>query len=201
MMGSHSHLMNFIVFSPDKHLEQKLERSLRQSALPATLTVARDLGALRRATAKRSFDGLILETKRGESFDFAKLQECVDPLRTVILAGSREALLQGWRSLCSPSHTSPADLGASPSGSLANGSLDGYVEAKLGDFVNGMKHGSARNLHPMLIKAVERPLILHALKVTNGNQIKTAHLLGMNRNTLRKKIADLRIPILRERRR
>jgi two-component system nitrogen regulation response regulator GlnG len=51
----------------------------------------------------------------------------------------------------------------------------------------------------MLIKAVERPLIAHTLKETNGNQIQAAHLLGMNRNTLRKKITELRIPVRRER--
>jgi two-component system nitrogen regulation response regulator GlnG len=61
-----------------------------------------------------------------------------------------------------------------------------------------MKTSSARNLHTMLIKAVERPLISLALKETNGNQIQAAQLLGMNRNTLRKKIADLRIPVNRE---
>ena len=76
--------------------------------------------------------------------------------------------------------------------------LEDYIESKLGDFVKGMKNGSARNLYPMLIRAVERPLITLALKETNGNQIQAAHLLGMNRNTLRKKITDLRIPIKRE---
>ena len=50
----------------------------------------------------------------------------------------------------------------------------------------------------MLISAVERPLIIFALKETNGNQIQAAHLLGMNRNTLRKKIGELRIPVKRE---
>lgn len=49
----------------------------------------------------------------------------------------------------------------------------------------------------MLISAVERPLIAHALKETNGNQIQAAQLLGMNRNTLRKKITEFRIPVKR----
>ncbi|MGH7231435.1 MAG: helix-turn-helix domain-containing protein, partial [Nitrospiraceae bacterium] len=57
---------------------------------------------------------------------------------------------------------------------------------------------SARNLHQMLISAVERPLITLALKETNGNQIQAAQLLGVNRNTLRKKITELRIPVKRE---
>jgi DNA-binding protein Fis len=76
--------------------------------------------------------------------------------------------------------------------------LESYLESKLGEFVRGMKNSSGRNLHPMLISAVERPLITFALKETNGNQIQAAQLLGMNRNTLRKKIGELRIPIKRE---
>jgi two-component system nitrogen regulation response regulator GlnG len=62
-----------------------------------------------------------------------------------------------------------------------------------------MRRGSARDLHPMLISAVERPLIALALRETNGNQIQAAHLLGMNRNTLRKKITEFRIPVKRSR--
>ncbi len=75
--------------------------------------------------------------------------------------------------------------------------LEDYINSKLGEFVKGMRNGSARNLHPMLIAAVERPLIAIALKEMNGNQIQAAHLLGMNRNTLRKKITHLRIPVKR----
>ena len=67
------------------------------------------------------------------------------------------------------------------------------------DFVKGMRNGSGRNLHPMLIAAVERPLILQTLRETKGNQIQAAELLGLNRNTLRKKILDLRIPVKRAR--
>ncbi|MGH7058654.1 MAG: helix-turn-helix domain-containing protein, partial [Acetobacteraceae bacterium] len=43
----------------------------------------------------------------------------------------------------------------------------------------------------------ERPLIRTALAATRGNQIRAAMLLGLNRNTLRKKIRDLAIPVLR----
>ena len=41
------------------------------------------------------------------------------------------------------------------------------------------------------------PLILLTLQATQGNQIRAAEVLGLNRNTLRKKIRDLQIPIIR----
>ncbi len=84
-------------------------------------------------------------------------------------------------------------------GKTLEASLEGYLEMKMGDFVKGMRNGSARNLHPILISAVERPLIASVLRETQGNQIQAAELLGLNRNTLRKKIVDLRIPLKKAR--
>jgi two-component system nitrogen regulation response regulator GlnG len=75
--------------------------------------------------------------------------------------------------------------------------LEDFVEKKLKDFVKKSKAGQARNLYTLLLKEIERPLISLALKETNGNQIQAALLLGMNRNTLRKKIKELRIPLNR----
>ena len=48
-------------------------------------------------------------------------------------------------------------------------------------------------LHSQILAEVERPLILATLHHTSGNQIKAAALLGLNRNTLRKKIRELKI--------
>jgi len=47
------------------------------------------------------------------------------------------------------------------------------------------------------MREVEYPLIALSLSATRGNQIKTAELLGINRNTLRKKIKDLDIIVTR----
>ena len=52
-------------------------------------------------------------------------------------------------------------------------------------------------LYDRVIKQVEIPLISAALAATRGNQIKAAELLGLNRNTLRTRIRDLDIPVLR----
>jgi two-component system nitrogen regulation response regulator GlnG len=52
-------------------------------------------------------------------------------------------------------------------------------------------------LYDRVLREVERPLISLCLGATRGNQIKAAELLGLNRNTLRKKIRDLDIPVLR----
>jgi two-component system nitrogen regulation response regulator GlnG len=53
------------------------------------------------------------------------------------------------------------------------------------------------NLYNQILKEVEGPLIAHTLAFTRGNQLKSAKLLGLNRNTLRKKIRELNIPIVR----
>lgn len=52
-------------------------------------------------------------------------------------------------------------------------------------------------LYHRILREVEYPLISAALAATRGNQIKAAELLGVNRNTLRKKIRDLEIQVMR----
>ena len=55
----------------------------------------------------------------------------------------------------------------------------------------------ASGLYTRIVREVERPLIIHTLAATRGNQIKAAQVLGLNRNTLRKKIRDLEIQVVR----
>jgi two-component system nitrogen regulation response regulator GlnG len=55
--------------------------------------------------------------------------------------------------------------------------------------------GEAGLIYHRMIERVERPLIEAALARTDGNQIRAAALLGINRNTLRKKIVDLAIAL------
>ena len=54
-------------------------------------------------------------------------------------------------------------------------------------------------LYARILKEMELPLIEIALEATGGNQAKCADLLGINRNTLRKKITDLDIRVTRRR--
>lgn len=193
-MDMRSSVVSLLLLTHDPDLQAQLEQDLKKASIPATFTVARDIVSLQRAIAKRTFDGVILETKRSTVKDLAEVQREVDPSHTFILAGSRSVLRQTVGTV-----QAIRNGAGQPAGSVGRQfSLEDYLESKLSDFVKGMKTGSARNLHPMLIRAVERPLISHALKETKGNQIQAAHLLGMNRNTLRKKIAALHIPVKRE---
>ena len=52
-------------------------------------------------------------------------------------------------------------------------------------------------LYDRILQEVERPLLSICLGATRGNQIRAAHLLGLNRNTLRKKIRDLGLEVIR----
>lgn len=52
-------------------------------------------------------------------------------------------------------------------------------------------------LYDRILAEVEYPLILAAIAATRGNQIKAAELLGLNRNTLRKKIRELGVNVYR----
>lgn len=51
------------------------------------------------------------------------------------------------------------------------------------------------NLHRLVIEQVEKPLIELALEAYRGNQVRTAKMLGINRNTLKKKIDTYKIKV------
>ncbi|MFZ5669793.1 MAG: sigma 54-interacting transcriptional regulator [Pseudomonadota bacterium] len=58
----------------------------------------------------------------------------------------------------------------------------------------------APGLYDRVLEDVERPLIQLTLAATRGNQVRAAEILGLNRNTLRKKIQDLGVEMLRGKR-
>jgi len=79
-----------------------------------------------------------------------------------------------------------------------NEGLAGSVEERLETYFSA--HDGrlpAAGLYDRVIREVERPLIILTLQATRGNQVKAADVLGLNRNTLRKKIRDLDIPVIR----
>jgi two-component system nitrogen regulation response regulator GlnG len=72
------------------------------------------------------------------------------------------------------------------------------VERHIKQFLAAHRDGMApSDIYDRVLAEVERPLIQMTLAATRGNQIKAAAMLGLNRNTLRKKIRDLEIPVVR----
>jgi two-component system nitrogen regulation response regulator GlnG len=79
-----------------------------------------------------------------------------------------------------------------------NEGLSTAVERHLKDYFAAHKDGvPAAGLYDRVLREIERPLISLSLSATRGNQIKAAQLLGLNRNTLRKKIRELDIQVIR----
>ena len=75
-------------------------------------------------------------------------------------------------------------------------SLGASVEKHLNQYFDSHKNNlPAAGLYDRIIHEVERPLIIKTLKLVKGNQLKAAELLGINRNTLRKKIMYLDIDV------
>jgi len=55
----------------------------------------------------------------------------------------------------------------------------------------------SKGLYMRILREMEQPLITLTLSATGGNQIRASEILGLNRNTLRKKIRDLDIEVIR----
>jgi Fis family transcriptional regulator len=71
--------------------------------------------------------------------------------------------------------------------------LEQCVRRSLEQYFADLDGARPHALHAMVIAAVERPLLQFAMERTDGNQSAAAALLGINRNTLRKKLQEYRL--------
>jgi two-component system nitrogen regulation response regulator GlnG len=72
--------------------------------------------------------------------------------------------------------------------------LSASVDVHIRRYFDALKGSMpAPGLYGRILREVEHPLIVATLEITRGNQLRAADILGLNRNTLRKKIKDLNI--------
>ncbi|GGF58546.1 nitrogen regulation protein NR(I) [Paracoccus acridae] len=128
---------------------------------------------------------------------------------TITAAEMREALSQqgGGRTASIAAMPMPATPVANDAGlpggfhlGGGNGPLSDSVEAHLQRYFD--LHGDSLpppGLYDRILREIERPLLQVALDATGGNQLRCADLLGINRNTLRKKLTELNIEVTRRR--
>lgn len=72
-------------------------------------------------------------------------------------------------------------------------SIKEFLEGKLNGFLDKMTKLENSNLYETVVSEVEKALFSIVLKQTNGNQVRAAKILGINRNTLNKKIKEYRL--------
>lgn len=73
-------------------------------------------------------------------------------------------------------------------GVTANDAFNALVVYRVESYLRDLEGVRGLPLYEMITQATERPLLDWAMKQTNGNQRAAATLLGINRNTLRKKL-------------
>jgi len=89
--------------------------------------------------------------------------------------------------------TAPA---STPRENAVNEGLSAAAERHLREYFSAHKGGlPPAGLYDRVLREIERPLIQLTLGATRGNQLRAAQLLGLNRNTLRKKIRELDIDV------
>jgi two-component system nitrogen regulation response regulator GlnG len=170
--------------------------------LPPLRERIEDVPDLARAFLRRAeAEGLPRKSIAPKAFDVLRAQSWPGNVREL------ENLMRRLAALCADDVIDATvveqELAARPS-SAAEADRDGQrtissaVEAHLRRYF--ALHGDQLpppGLYDRVIKEVELPMIALALSATRGNQLKAADLLGLNRNTLRKRIRELDIPVTR----
>ena len=71
--------------------------------------------------------------------------------------------------------------------------IDDCIRESLEQYFRDLKGAEPHGVHDMIISAVEKPLLDVVMKHADGNQSKAAEWLGINRNTLRRKLLEHRL--------
>jgi len=70
--------------------------------------------------------------------------------------------------------------------------IEDWLDKKIKKYISKL-NGHEGNLHNLVLLGIEKPLIKIVLKEVKGNQVQASNILGINRNTLRKKITQYNI--------
>ena len=73
--------------------------------------------------------------------------------------------------------------------------LSSIIDSYFSNNLNKLLKDNNKNIHSDIVSEVEKSIIQNVMIITKGNQLKASEILGLNRNTLRKKIGDLNINI------
>jgi two-component system nitrogen regulation response regulator GlnG len=134
---------------------------------------ARDLGE--RGVAPEALDRLVGHDWPGN------VRELENVVQRAMVMASTGAIL--------PEHLPIGPVSAAaavgPDASLAD-----IIERKMHECVRGLRGHASANLHGLMVGLVEKPLLRAVMRETKGNQVRAAQLLGINRNTLRKKLKE-----------
>src|SRR5690606_1569100 len=71
-----------------------------------------------------------------------------------------------------------------------NNSIDEAVTRNLERYFRDLEGARPRAVYDMVIQAVERPMLEVVMRQAQGNQLRASEMLGINRNTLRKKLIN-----------
>ena len=101
----------------------------------------------------------------------------------------QRAMVMATTGIILPEHLpiGPVSAGAS---ATVDAPLEEVIERKLNECVRGLREHASANLYDLMIGLVEKPLLRAVLRETAGNQVRAAQILGINRNTLRKKLLE-----------
>ena len=202
-----------IVAATNKDLKQSINQGLfredlyyRLNVVPLRLPPLRERvedipDLVRHFLRKAEDEGLPHKTLDNEALDLLRRHRWPGNVRELENLIRRLAVLQSGdvisaaavsAELKEPARTFAADEGEGPQ------SLAASVEQYLTQYflAQGDKLPPA-GVYDRVVQEVERPLISICLAATRGNQIRAAQLLGLNRNTLRKKIRDLGLEVIR----
>ena len=101
----------------------------------------------------------------------------------------QRAMVMATNGVILPEHLPIGPVSAAASVAV-DATLEEIIERKLLDCVRGLRSHASANLYDLMLGLVEKPLLRAVLRETGGNQVRAAQILGINRNTLRKKLTE-----------
>src|SRR5436190_5434214 len=101
----------------------------------------------------------------------------------------QRAMVMATSGVILPEHLPIGPVSAAASVAV-DATLEEIVERKLVECVRGLRDQASANLYDLILGLVEKPLLRAVLRETGGNQVRAAQILGINRNTLRKKLIE-----------